>query len=148
MVDAGGHMVMPGLRDVHIHLGYGGIQVAFEPILLPNDTLDDILGEVRDRIAGLEPYEWTVGGIIRSTVLEGVSSGGHLSALDEARGGRPMILLANPCTTVESAPVPLRSSGPGLTHRTPTAAPIMCAKRTACSPASCRRWHPKSSRTP
>jgi predicted amidohydrolase YtcJ len=58
VLDAGGRMVMPGLSDVHTHLGAGGNQVAHEMSLLPTDTLDDILTKVRDRAAGLGPDEW------------------------------------------------------------------------------------------
>lgn len=90
--DAGGRMVMPGLCDVHTHLGYGGNQIAYEMGLLPTDTLDDILGKVRERAAGLGPDEWIVGGIFGSHVLEEVSKGGYLAALDEASGGRPVLL--------------------------------------------------------
>jgi predicted amidohydrolase YtcJ len=92
VLDAGGRMVMPGLSDVHTHLGAGGNQVAHEMSLLPTDTLDDILTKVRDRAAGLGPDEWIAGGIIGSPILEEVSKGGHLPALDEASGGRPVIL--------------------------------------------------------
>lgn len=92
VLDAGGRMVMPGLSDVHTHLGYGGNQVAHELSLLPTDTLDDILARVRDRAAGLGPDEWIAGGVMGSPILEQVSKGGYLSALDEAGGGRPVLL--------------------------------------------------------
>lgn len=92
VLDVGGRMVMPGLIDVHTHLGYGGNQVAHELSLLPTDALNDILAKVRDRAAGLGPDEWIAGGIIGSTVLEEVSMNGNLPALDEASGGRPVLL--------------------------------------------------------
>lgn len=92
VLDAGGRMVMPGLCDVHTHLGYGGTQVAWELILPPTDTLDEILAKVRQRAETLGPDEWIVGGNIGSTVLDTVSQGGYLAALDEAGGGRPVLL--------------------------------------------------------
>lgn len=92
IVDAGGRMVMPGLCDVHTHLGYGGTQAAWELAMPPTDTLDDVLAKVRDHAATLGPEEWVVGGNIGSGVLEAVSQGDYLSALDEASGGRPVLL--------------------------------------------------------
>ncbi|MCZ0991722.1 amidohydrolase [Streptomyces diastatochromogenes] len=92
VLDAGGRMVMPGLCDVHTHLGYGGSKIAHELGLLPTDTLDDILAKVRDRAAELGPDEWIVGGTITSSVLADVSKGGYLAAFDEASGGHPVIL--------------------------------------------------------
>ena len=92
VLDAAGRMVMPGLCDVHTHLGYGGSQIAYELILAPTDTLDDILAKVRDRAAGLEPDEWIVGGTVPSSLFAEVSKGGYLAAFDEAGGGHPVIL--------------------------------------------------------
>jgi predicted amidohydrolase YtcJ len=95
VIDAGGRMVMPGLCDVHTHLGYGGTQAAWELTFPPTDTLDEILTKVRQRAAMLEAGEWVVGGLIGSTILDTVSKGGYLSALDEASGGHPVILRDN-----------------------------------------------------
>ena len=92
VLDADGRMVMPGLCDVHTHLGYGGSQIAYELILAPTDTLDDILAKVRDRAAGLAPGEWIVGGTVASSLFAEVSKGGYLAAFDEASGGHPVIL--------------------------------------------------------
>lgn len=93
ILDAGGRMVMPGLCDIHIHLGFGGTQTVWELNLLPTFTLDGILARVREHAATLGPDEWIVGGIIGSTVLDTVSQGGgHLASLDEAAGGRPVLL--------------------------------------------------------
>lgn len=92
VLDLGGHMVMPGLCDVHTHLGYGGTQSAWELGLFPTDSLDEILAKVRERAAKLEPGEWVVGGIVGSTVLDAVAKGGFRAALDEAGGDHPVIL--------------------------------------------------------
>lgn len=92
VLDAGGHMVMPGLCDVHTHLGYGGTQAAWELAMPPIYTLDEVLDKVRTYAADLGPDEWVVGGNISSGLLEIVSAGGYLEALDKASGGRPVLL--------------------------------------------------------
>lgn len=92
VVDVDGRMVMPGLCDVHTHLGSGGMQAAWELSLLPTDTLDEILAKVRERAASLAPGEWVVGGVIGSPILEAAAKGGFLQALDEAGAGHPVLL--------------------------------------------------------
>src|SRR5256714_4243821 len=90
--DVAGAMVMPGLIDGHVHLNLGGGQAAFELPLLPTDELATILDKVRRWAAELEPGSWVVGGIIGSTVLDGLTDGRVLERLDEAAGGRPVVL--------------------------------------------------------
>lgn len=90
--DLGGAMVMPGLIDGHVHLNLGGSQAAFELPLLPTDELDTVLAKVRRWALDLEPGEWVVGGIVGSTVLDGLTDGDVLKRLDEAAGGRPVML--------------------------------------------------------
>lgn len=92
VIDLGGRMVMPGLCDVHIHLGYGGNQVAWELTVWPTDTLDQILDKVAAHAGALGPDEWIVGGIVGSTVFDKVSEGGCQDLLDAAAGGRPVLL--------------------------------------------------------
>ena len=92
VLDAHGRMVLPGLCDVHSHLMFGGAQAAWELTLLPSDGLDTILAKVRKRAERLAPDEWVVGGIIGSPVLDQIALGGKLPALDEASGGRPVLL--------------------------------------------------------
>ena len=43
----GGRAVVPGLADVHIHLGLGGTQAVYELIVVPTDSLDTVLDKVR-----------------------------------------------------------------------------------------------------
>lgn len=92
IVDAGGRMVLPGLCDVHTHLGYGGNQIAWELALPPTATLDEILALIRERAASAGPDEWIVGGNIGSTVMDELAKGGFQVSLDEASGGRPVLL--------------------------------------------------------
>jgi len=49
MLDSGAVMVMPGLVDVHSHIGFGGRQVAWELSLNPSLTLAEVLAAVRER---------------------------------------------------------------------------------------------------
>ena len=92
VVDADGRMVLPGLCDVHTHLGYGGNQIAWELTLPPTATRDEILSLIAEKAAAAKPDEWIVGGNIGSTVMDDLAKGGYLSSLDEASGGRPVLL--------------------------------------------------------
>jgi predicted amidohydrolase YtcJ len=91
-VDVRGALVMPGFCDVHIHLGLGGRQLAWELPVLPTDTVEQILAKVRDWSATKGPDEWIVGGIVGSTVMDTLADVETLAALDEAAGGRPTML--------------------------------------------------------
>ncbi|MFC7401319.1 amidohydrolase [Citricoccus sp. GCM10030269] len=91
-LDARGALVMPGFCDVHIHLGLGGRQLAWELPLLPTDRVEQILAKVRHWSAGKGQDEWIVGGIVGSTVLDTLANTEMLAALDEAAGGRPVML--------------------------------------------------------
>ena len=88
-------MVLPGLVDGHLHLGFAGRQVAWELPLSPMSGPAEILAEVRERAGRLGPDEWVVGGILGGAVLEAVGTAEGLAALDEASLGRPVMLRDN-----------------------------------------------------
>lgn len=90
--DVDGAMVLPGLVDGHVHLNLGGSQAAFELPLLPADDRQTVLGKVRERAGSLEPDAWVVGGIIGSGTMGGLADADALARLDEAGGGRPVLL--------------------------------------------------------
>jgi hypothetical protein len=92
VIDAAGGMVMPGLVDVHAHLGFGGQQTAWELTLPPGANLDQILDAVRDRASTLGADDWVVGGVVISPVFQSLRSREALAALDEASLGRPVLL--------------------------------------------------------
>lgn len=92
VVDTGGGMVMPGLIDVHSHVGFGGQAAAWELGLSPMFGAEEILEAVRDRAGGLGPDEWVIGGIITSPVFHAMGNREMLAALDEASLGRPVML--------------------------------------------------------
>lgn len=83
---------MPGLIDNHIHLNVGGAQAAFELPIPPWEGIDEILQRVKDWAGKLGPDEWVVGGIIGSVTLDKLAVENHIEKLDEAAGGRAVLL--------------------------------------------------------
>ncbi|GAA2001923.1 amidohydrolase [Microbacterium ulmi] len=92
ILDVNGLLVMPGLTDVHIHLGLGGSQAAWELPILPTDEAEEIYEKVSDWAQRLGPDEWIVGGIVGSTTMDAIMTTDALARLDEASGGRPLML--------------------------------------------------------
>jgi predicted amidohydrolase YtcJ len=92
IVDPGGSMIMPGLIDVHAHVGFGGQVTAWELGLSPKFGVEDILEAVRNRAATLGPDEWVVGGVVISPVFHAMGNLEMLAALDKASLGRPVML--------------------------------------------------------
>lgn len=91
VIDLQGKLAMPGLVDVHAHLGLGGRQAAFELPLLPTDSTAEIVDKVRAWAERLAPDEWIIGGIVGSTVMDDITVQ-DLRSLDEAAAGRPVLL--------------------------------------------------------
>lgn len=91
VIDLDGRFTMPGLVDVHAHLGLGGRQLAFELQVLPSDGVDEIAAKVHAWQTGLTTGQWVVGGIIGSTVMDDLTHH-DLRTLDEAAGGHPVLL--------------------------------------------------------
>ena len=92
VLDAAGGLVMPGIVDVHSHLGFGGQQAAWELTLPPAANVEQILQAVRDRAGTLGPDDWVVGGVVISPVFQTLGSRETLAALDKASLGRPVLL--------------------------------------------------------
>jgi predicted amidohydrolase YtcJ len=92
VVDAGGRMVMPGLVDIHTHIGWGGTQMVWELTVQPDDALDEVLAKVGARARTMPDGEWVIGGILGSPLMDQVAAGGYLDALDAAVEGRPVLL--------------------------------------------------------
>lgn len=91
VVDLDGRFAMPGLVDVHAHLGLGGRQLAFELQVLPSDDVAQIANRVRAWRTELQPGQWVVGGIVGSTVMDDLTHH-DLHTLDDAAGGHPVLL--------------------------------------------------------
>ncbi|HEX3514132.1 MAG TPA: amidohydrolase, partial [Trebonia sp.] len=92
VIDTGDGMVMPGLIDVHSHVGFGGQAAAWELSLPPMSGPDEILAAVGDWAARLGTDEWAVGGVVTSPVFHAMGNREMLAALDKASMGRPVML--------------------------------------------------------
>ncbi|MFF1946001.1 amidohydrolase [Rhodococcus qingshengii] len=92
VVDAGARMIMPGICDVHTHLGLGGASVAWDLQIPPHYGPDEIYEVIEKRAAELGPDEWVVGGIVGSLTMEKLANVDMLAKLDRASGGRPVLL--------------------------------------------------------
>jgi predicted amidohydrolase YtcJ len=91
--DVEGALIIPGLSDGHVHLAIGGSQAVYELPIAPWDDLPTIYERVRAWAGRLGPDEWIVGGIVGTPVIDQlVLSASHLADLDEAAGGRPVLL--------------------------------------------------------
>lgn len=90
--DLGGAFLMPGLVDVHNHHFLAGKEELFELRVPIGAHLDGILDAVRAHAATLAEDAWVVGGPWASDRIGEVNSVDALAALDEAAGGRPVML--------------------------------------------------------
>ncbi|UGS28186.1 amidohydrolase [Microbacterium resistens] len=84
--------VYPGFVDVHNHHAIAGRTDLFELVLTPSLTLDEILDRIRERAASLPEDAWIVGGVVATTLLPTLASTAVRRRLDEAAGGRPVVI--------------------------------------------------------
>ncbi|MFC0598174.1 amidohydrolase [Streptomyces palmae] len=91
VIDADGRMLMPGICDVHLHLGLGGASVAWDLQVSPHHGPDEICEAVEARAAELGPGEWIAGGVVGSTTMEQLANVEALARLDRASGGHPVL---------------------------------------------------------
>jgi hypothetical protein len=61
VVDLGGHFVMPGFNDAHMHLAYGGRQ-ALEVNLVGVKSLAEMQRRIAEHAKTTAPQDWIVGG--------------------------------------------------------------------------------------
>ncbi|MGC2744139.1 MAG: amidohydrolase [Candidatus Angelobacter sp.] len=61
VVDLGGHFVMPGFNDAHVHLGSGGFE-KLNVDLVGSKSLDDMKQRIAARVKTAAPGEWIIGG--------------------------------------------------------------------------------------
>lgn len=90
--DLAGGAVYPGFVDVHNHHAIAGITDLFELSFGTAAGLDEILDLVRERALTLPPDAWITGGSWASTLMGELSSSAVRARLDEAVGGRPVML--------------------------------------------------------
>lgn len=92
VVDMGGRWLMPGMADVHNHHLLAGQSDLFELTVSPTAGLDELLTAVAEHAAQQSPEEWIVGGSWGSVLLDQLNTSETLSRMDEACGGRPVML--------------------------------------------------------
>ena len=93
VLELGGAAVYPGFADVHNHHALAGRTDLFELSLPTSLTLDEILERVREKAAALPEDAWIIGGAIASTMLHTLANTASRLRLDEAAGGRPVMLM-------------------------------------------------------
>ncbi|MBN9613491.1 MAG: amidohydrolase [Actinobacteria bacterium] len=87
-----GAFVMPGLIDAHNHHAIAGQEDLFELQLPIGAHLPVIIDAVREYAAALPADAWVVGGPWASDRYNEVNSADALAQLDDAAGGRPVML--------------------------------------------------------
>lgn len=87
-----GAFVMPGLIDVHTHHFLAGREDLFELRIPLGAHLDEIVESVRRHSTDLPEDAWVVGGPWASDRMNEVNTVEALARLDEAAGGRAVVL--------------------------------------------------------
>jgi predicted amidohydrolase YtcJ len=90
VVDLGGHFVMPGFNDAHLHLAAAGLQ-KLNVDLKGVKTLDEFRQRVLAKVETAKPGEWILGGGWDETVWP-VKALPSRWDLDQVSGGHPVFL--------------------------------------------------------
>ncbi|MFT4213937.1 MAG: amidohydrolase [Microbacterium sp.] len=90
--DVAGLAVYPGFVDVHNHHAIAGVTDLFELSFSVARSLDEILELVRAHAATLPVDAWVTGGSWAATLMDELNSSAVRARLDEASGGRPVML--------------------------------------------------------
>src|SRR3954464_2257874 len=90
IVDLGGHFVMPGFNDAHLHLAHAG-QEKLSVNLVGVKTLDEFRERVRSGVAKAGPGEWVIGSGWDETLWP-VKVTPTRWDLDEVAAGHPIYL--------------------------------------------------------
>jgi predicted amidohydrolase YtcJ len=90
IVDLGGHFVMPGFNDAHLHLADAGLK-KLNLDLTGVKTLDEFRQRVLDATEKAGPGEWILGGGWDETLWPVKALPSHWD-LDEVSGGHPVYL--------------------------------------------------------
>ncbi|TWP33807.1 amidohydrolase [Leekyejoonella antrihumi] len=90
--DLAGRFVMPGLTDVHNHHALAGRADLFEVTFSVTATLSQILDAVRAQATGLPVDAWVIGGSWGSGLMSELATHTARFRLDEAAGGRAVLL--------------------------------------------------------
>src|SRR5581483_10108096 len=90
--EMGGAFVLPGFVDVHNHHVLAGQAELFELTFPVATPFEEILELVREHAKTLGPDEWILGGSWATTMQPLLSREAARHALDDAAGGRPLVL--------------------------------------------------------
>jgi hypothetical protein len=90
VIDLGGHFVMPGFNDAHLHLADAGRQ-KLNVDLTGVKTLDELRKRVAAKAGTAQPGEWILGGGWDETMWP-VKALPRSRDLDEVSGGHPVFL--------------------------------------------------------
>jgi predicted amidohydrolase YtcJ len=90
IIDLGGHFVMPGFNDAHLHLADAGMQ-KLNVDLTGVRTLDEFRERVRAKVATAKPGDWILGGGWDETLWP-VKVLPNRWDLDEVSGDHPVFL--------------------------------------------------------
>lgn len=88
-----GAFLMPGLVDVHNHHALAGRTDLFELSFSSSGSVEEVLAAVREYAAGLPADAWITGGAWGSNLRTAISNDETRARLDEASGGRPVMLM-------------------------------------------------------
>jgi predicted amidohydrolase YtcJ len=90
VVDLGGHFVMPGFNDAHMHLADAGLQ-KLDVNLVGVKTLDELRERLRAKVESAKPGDWILGGGWDETMWP-VKTLPNRWDLDEVSNGHPVFL--------------------------------------------------------
>ena len=90
VIDLGGHFVMPGFNDAHLHLSDAGLK-KLTVDLTGVKTLDEFRKRVLSKVETAQPDEWILGGGWDETMWP-VNTLPSRWDLDEVSGGHPVFL--------------------------------------------------------
>lgn len=88
-----GAFLMPGLVDVHNHHALAGRTDLFELSFSSSGSVEEVLTAVREYAAELPADAWVTGGAWGSNLRTAISNDETRARLDEAAGGRPVMLM-------------------------------------------------------
>ncbi len=93
VVDLAGRMAMPGIIDNHVHVGAASIELMFYTCnFSAYSTFDEVIAAVAKCAQGKGPDDWIVGQNWSSALYDRLSQEDAIKRLDEASGGRPVML--------------------------------------------------------
>lgn len=90
--DAAGAVIMPGFVDVHNHHALAGRADLFELTFSSSGDLDAVLDAIRAYATALPADAWVIGSSWGTALLDELNHARTRRALDEAAGGRPVLL--------------------------------------------------------